>query len=225
MQRAIQAYGTSPLIQQMLDQITADERKLSAHRRTLERVGQKQLCLPESLDELRAPWNQEFTNAVLDSPEFGDLLRKVVSDFRVHLVRLCDGGPLLPRARVQLHLDGIVEDAAQIPGVSNLLSRELTLDLFKTPPREQIRSAAVVLAAQGKGPKVIAAQVSEQIGRPTRSRIVHDALALDQQMKQLGLATPYMLVTQPPDDMPKQRKHRNPNYKFTPLDGYTPPPL
>lgn len=224
-QQAILAYGTSPLIQQMLDQIAADERQLNIARRTLDQAGQKQLQVPESLDELRMLWNQEFAGSVLESPEFGDLLRQVVPDFRVHLVRLCDGGSLLPRAHVQLRLDGIVTDLVQVPGVKELLYRELTLDVFQAPPREQVRLAATALAAEGLGPKAIAARVSEQLGRPTTSKVVHDALALDQQMKQLGLSTPYVLVSEPPDDMPKQRKHRNTAYKFTPLDGYVPPAL
>jgi hypothetical protein len=54
------------------------------------------------------------------------------------LVRLCDGGGLLPRAYVRLTLDGIVPDARLVPGLDGLLRREATLDLFDAPQRERI---------------------------------------------------------------------------------------
>jgi hypothetical protein len=44
-------------------------------------------------------------------------------------------------------------------------------------------------------------------------------------MLDLGLDDPYVMVTGPPDDIKKFRRHRNPRYRFTPLEGYEPPPL
>jgi hypothetical protein len=40
----------------------------------------------------------------------------------------------------------------------------------------------------------------------TRSK----ALALDGLMRRRGLASPYVALTGPPDDYPKQRRHLNP---------------
>jgi hypothetical protein len=54
---------------------------------------------------------------------------------------------------------------------------------------------------------------------------VQNALALDRLMQQMGLMTPYQLVTEPPADYAKLRRHRNAKYRFTPLDGYVPPTL
>ena len=58
-----------------------------------------------------ALFEEKFRDLAQDSPEFGDLLRQIVPEFHVYLVRLCDGGHLLPRARVRLNLAGIVPDA------------------------------------------------------------------------------------------------------------------
>ena len=49
---------------------------------------------------------------------------------------------------------------------------------------------------------------------------VSKALALDRLMREQGLDTPYEIVTEPPADYPKLRRHLNPKYRFEPVDGY-----
>ena len=44
-------------------------------------------------------------------------------------------------------------------------------------------------------------------------------------MKSLGLETPYQFVSEPPEDYRKLRRHKNPKYEFTPLEGYVAPSL
>ncbi len=132
---------------------------------------------------------------------------------------------MLPRTRVKLALDGVVPDVALIPGVSEILFRELTLDLFEQPQRERIREAAVGLAAQGLGPRAIAARIVESGDKHPTATAVQNALALDRLMKQTGLPTPYVHVSEPPEDYAKLCRHKNAKYHFTPLDGYVPPTL
>ena len=51
------------------------------------------------LAELRQRLEDEFLRLAIDSPEFGDLMRQLVPEFYVYLVRLADGGhPLLCRS-------------------------------------------------------------------------------------------------------------------------------
>jgi hypothetical protein len=220
-QAAIAEYGPKPMFQAKIDEIEALERQVTAERRALDRIDENRVQVPESLLALRAMLEDEFRQLTHESYELGDLLRKIVIDFRVHLVRLCDGGHLLPRAHVKLALDEVITDAAQITGLGGLLLREKTLDLFVPPQRDRIREEAVRLAGQGLGPKAIAEQIAE---RPTETA-VQNALALDRLMKQMGLTTPYVFVTEPPDDYAKMRRHKNAKYKFIPLDGYAPPAL
>src|SRR5262249_52955868 len=157
----------------------------------------------------------------LDSPEFGDLMRQVVPEFDVYLVRLCDGGHPVPRARVRLSLAGIVPDARHIAGLEEGLTRELTLDVFEPPQRERIRGAAVRRQARGRKQREIASRLAEQ---PTQTA-VWAALELDRRMRELGLESPYVLVTEPPADYAKHRRHENPKYRFEPVEGYTRPAL
>ena len=179
--------------------------------------------MPDSAAGLRQQLEDEFLRLAIDSPEFGDLMRQVVPEFYVYLVRLVDGGHPLPRAKVKLTLAGILPDAQLVPGLGELLTRELTLDLFKQPPqRERIRAEAVRLAAQGVAPSQIAARLTEE--KP-KLPVVQAALALDRKMREMELESPYVLVTEPPDDYPKLRRHKNPKYSFQPRDGYQRPAI
>ena len=75
-----------------------------------------------------------------------------------------------------------------MPGLGELLTRELTLDLFERPPqRERIRVEAVRLAAEHVPQRQIAARLTDE--RP-KLPVVQQALALDRKMKELGLETP-----------------------------------
>lgn len=222
---AIEQLGPEQMFKDKLTVIKNNELKLRIQRQSLERRGRERLHIPESTIVLRQMLQDEFAGAAHDSHEFADLLRKVCPDVFVHLVRLCDGGHFLPRARVWVTLDGIMPDAALIPGLDGLLRREVTFDLFELTQRERIRSDAVQWKVTGLGPKAIAAKIAETtVERPTATA-VQNALALDARMKTLGLFSPLINVLEPPDDYTKLRRHKNGKYKFTPLVGYIPPPL
>lgn len=222
---AIDKFGVQPMFEAKLQEIEADERKARLQRRALERVGQERLQVPKSMTALRQKLEEEFLGAAHDSPEFGDLLRKLCPDVFVYLVRLCDGGGLLPRAYVRLTLDGIVPDARLVPGLDGLLRREATLDLFDIPQRERIRADAVRWQATGLKPKAIAAQIAATTGERPTATAVQNALKLQERMIGLGLSSPWVTVLEPPTDLPKLRRHRNAKYRFTPLDGYARPPV
>jgi hypothetical protein len=221
LQDAIADYGPKPMFQEKLAELDTRRRELARRRRALESRAKAAPKLPGSVAELRALFDEKFRGLAHDSPEFGDLLRLVVPEFHVFLVRLCDGGHLLPRARVRLNLAGIIPDASRAPEVETMLTRILTLDLFEPTQRERIREDAVRLAAQGLEQRAIARQLPEKVTQPA----VTNALALDRAMRKQGLDTPYVLVPEPPDDYSKLRRHCNPKYRFEPEAGYQPPPI
>jgi hypothetical protein len=213
---AIAAYGPRPLFEEKLRALEATERAQARERRELERLVSQPLQLPASVAHLRRMLEAEFEKLVIDSPDFGLLMRQVVPEFEVYLVRLCDGGHLLPRARVRLALAGIIPDAHHVAGLSELLTGECTLDLFVPPQRERIRVAAVRLEAQGLEQRDIARRLPETATQAA----VYRALALQRKMEALGLDSPYLLVEEPPPDYPKLRRHRNPKYQPVRLEGY-----
>jgi hypothetical protein len=223
--QALRQFGNQPIVAETMAELAASEQRVATERRELEKLGRRKLLLPASPAELRELYREEFAKLAAGSPEFGGLLRQVVPGFHVFLIRLCDGGHPLPRARVTLALDGLVPDACHVPGLPGLLRREHLLDLFVPPQRERIRADAVRFAAQGMGPKENARSIGA-LGRerPTATA-VHKALKLDAIMNAKGLTSPYVVLLEPPTDYPKLRRHKNPKYRFERREGYEPPVL
>jgi site-specific DNA recombinase len=222
LQDAIAAYGPKPILLEKLTELEALHRSQAQQRRALERMGSRRLQLPESLVQLHQLLEEKFATLALDSPEFGNLVRQLVPGFHVYLVRLCDGGHLLSRARLHMNLDGLAPDTRYVSGMQALLRRELTLDLFERPPqRERIRVEAVRLAAKGLDQRTIVSHLPVKV---TVTAVQH-ALAMDRRMHELGFATPYLVMQEPPSDYPKLRRHRNPKYRFESLTDYQRPTI
>jgi hypothetical protein len=177
--------------------------------------------LPGSVDELRTLLEEQMHGLATDSPEFGALLRKLVPDFHVFVVQRCNGGNLVPRAKIKLDLSGIAPDLQHVSGLMELLTREMTVELFQPTQRERIREEAVRLAAQGVGQREIALQIAEH---PTQTA-VYNALALERKMRAMGLDSPYAMVLEPPENCNKPRRHKHPRYEFQMVEGYQRPPL
>jgi hypothetical protein len=218
---AIKEAGCRPMLLESLDEIEAEEARLLLQRHQLRRRLQPNFKLPESPSVLGQMLEEQFRKLAVDSPGFAKLMRILVPNVYVYSVRLCDGGHLLPRAKVTLNLGGTFPDISIVPGLAALFTRELTLDLFTPPQRVRILAESIRLAAEGLGPNAIAKALPE---KPS-STAVQNALALHRKMLSLGLATPYVNVLEPPEDYTKLRRQKNAHYKFTPLDGYQRPAL
>jgi len=218
---AIAKLGIKPMLEEKILEIEERERQLLRQRRELESLGQRKPQLPASTGELRKMLEEEFERLTIDSPEFGDLMRRLVPQFDVYLVRLCDGGHLAARAKVTLALGAMCEDIKRVPGLPNLLSRQVTIDLFEPPQRERIRKEVVQLTAEGYDQREIAARIGE---KPTQTA-VQRALTLDRAMRAAGLDDPYITVLEPPSDYSKLRRHHNHKYRFRPKENYERQPL
>jgi hypothetical protein len=148
---AIKMFGARSTLLEQLNDIETREQDLARLRHRLEHLRSKTLELPESIGELRQRLENEFLRLAIDSPEFGDVMRQLVPEFSVYLVRLVDGGHPLPRAKVKLTLAGIVPDAQLVPGMGEMLTRELTLDLFEQPPADP----RGISSPGGSGPQAV----------------------------------------------------------------------
>src|SRR5438093_846170 len=124
---------------------------------------------------------EQFDALSVGSPEFGRLLRRLIPRIVVSPVRLCDGGLLVPRARFTLNLAALAPPAMLGTALDAVLRRELVVDLFDPPQREQIRPEAVALTAAGVHQRDAAKRLG--VTQPA----VQKAIALDQRMKDLGL--------------------------------------
>jgi hypothetical protein len=217
---AIVQFGPRPMLHDKLRELEAVEKELARERQRLEAIQQRKLILPQSVDTLRQLLEGKFQQLASNSPEFGDLMRQLIPNFYVYLVRMVDGGHLLPRAKVTLALGGIMPDVHHVPELEGLLRREVTIDLFEPVQRERIRKEVVHLATTATQRQIIT-QLPEKATLPAIQR----AMAVDRKMRDLGLVSPYLAVLDPPEDYGKLRRHKNPKYRFEPLAGYQPPAL
>ncbi len=218
---AIKALGTKQMILDEVEAIEERGRELARRRYLIEKSQKQPLELPRSVDELRAQLAEQFQALSVESPEFGMLLRQIVPEIDVYLVRLLDGGHPLPRARVKICFSGIMPSLARVAGLDEMLTRVTTLDLFDPPQRERIRLESVRLEAAGLEQRQIAQQIEEH----PKQAAVFNALALHRQMLSQGLSSPYVMLREPPSDYSKLRRYHNRRYRFTPLEGYAPAEL
>ncbi len=216
---AVAECGMRPMLAEKLSELETLEKGLQCERRALESLTARQIELPPNAVGLRELFEEEFAGLAIESPEFGLLLQQSVTSFQVYLVRLHDGGHLLPRARVTLNLAGHIADAEAVPELVDFLNREITIDLFEQPPqRERIREEAVQLASSGMFQREIARHLHQE---NPRLPVVQQALRLNQIMLNEGYNSSYRFVEEPPDDYPKLRRHRNSKYQFSMRDGYS----
>ena len=212
---SITAYGPQPMFAERLAEINRRETDLARRRYFCQKRDRQPLCLPQSIGDLRQLLEAQLQPLNVESFEFGQLLRQLVPEFEVYLVQLLDGGGPLPRARIKFSLGGSIEDFSQVPKFDGLLSRELTIDLFNPPRREQIRGEAARLEAES----LTLPQIAAKLGNVSVVT-VRAALSLHQQMISGGHASPYIVLDSPPDNYPKLRRHRSIKYRFEPIPGY-----
>jgi hypothetical protein len=220
---ALKAYGHHEVVDQLMADFNARELQLRLDRKKLAQRQESTLNLPSGSAELQALFREEFGGAAAGSREFARLLRRLVPAFHFYLVRSCTVGPPLPRLRFQIQLDGVIRDADRVEGLSGLLTRYVTVDVFEPSPREEIRDQAVGLARAGNCLGDVVRQISTARGRAVAPRTVKGAIALQEEMERLNVSSPYVLLREPPPDYHKLRRHRSSKYRFEPKENYVPP--
>ena len=93
---AIAEHGHQMFASKLAD-IETSKRDLAERRRKLEALQNRRLQMPDSAAVLRQQLEAQLGILAVDSFEAGQLLRQLVPEFHVYLVRLCDGGHPLPR--------------------------------------------------------------------------------------------------------------------------------
>lgn len=208
--------GHQPLLGEMLEDLNSRERQLALQWQTFERRKRTPLKLPATPMDLRKHLSDELAQLTNESWRLADLLRQLVPEIQVCLVRLCDGGHLYPCAKAKLNLLGSVADSVLTPDLCELISSEVTLDLFIPSERELFREECVRLASQGVLQRDNASRLP---GQPTQA-LVSKSIQLDKRMRNLGLSSAFVMLDEPPADYAKLRRHRSRKYEFTSVPGH-----
>jgi DNA invertase Pin-like site-specific DNA recombinase len=211
--RAIREIGSSASLLEELRRLETEKADLLRVRDEARRIPERQIELP-SVDEIRRMFQEAIKSTDLASPEFGRLMQRVLPRIHVFPVRLVDGGHPVLRARVELNLGQLTPQLQSFEPGLTLLNRQLTVDLFDPPQREQFRRQVVDLRASGRTER----EVARELGITVTA--VQRAAALARKMEVMGLADAYVPVTAPPGDYAKLRRHHHGRYEFAPLDGF-----
>ena len=218
---AIREFGTSDLTRQMMRDLQREQAKLNQQSREFEHLRENLGQLPTQVSDIREAFEKDFVSLAIGSVDFSHQLRKLISRFDVYLVQLMDGGHFSPCAKVEIALDGVVPALGQVPGVTDLLKRDLTLNLYDPPQREQIRLQAVGLYDGCRTQQ----QIAELLPNKPTATAVQKALALHQKMIAANVSSPYLLIQSPPDGDSRLRRHKHSRYQFQMLEGYQRLPL
>lgn len=216
---AIAKYGPQDMFDERMAEMSRRAESLKATRHRLEISARGRLELPASAQDLRTLMEKAFRDLSVTSPEFGLLMRDLVPEFYVYLVRPCDGGHPAPRIQARLNLSGSFPDARLVDGFESMVSSTVTLDVFDPPQRVRILPQAVELSARGYKQRDACRLIDEAPTQPA----FQNALALHLKMQELGLTSPYLILRAPPDDYAKLRRHKANHFQFQPLEGYEPP--
>jgi len=208
---AIAQIGFSPALGDKLRNLESDRDRLSGERVDLEQRPKVAVDLPP-MAEIKRLARESLGDMATDSPEFGRLMARLIPNLEVRPYRLIDGGAIVLRAHLTLHLASLADFPVGSPASDGILRRTLVVDLFDPPQRVEFRERVVALRAAGHSEREVARQLALTVTAAQR------AAALDRMMRIESLDDPYRPVTEAPIDCTKFRRHRHPRYKFEPLN-------
>lgn len=221
LQDSILASGPRQFLNDILDNLEQKEAELDLRRSQLAYRLRRRPQIPSSGSELRERFQKALGELALESLECSDLLRDIVSEMQVYVVRLIDGGYFLPRVKATLSLGGLIPNIENAPELQTFLTREVTIDAFEAPIRERIREHVAQRVAEGHYQRVIAAELG------THQVTVQKAFTLHQMMTERGLTDPYEVIYELPRDEKnkKLKRSRHDRFEFQPLKGHVFPEL
>jgi hypothetical protein len=165
-----------------------------------------------SIEELKERARAAVGRMAFADPAYGRLMRQLVPKIELFPYRLLDGGAVVLRARLTITLAPLLGAAAD--SVGPLLMRTVMVDLFDPPQRVAYRERVVALRAGGLSQWAVARDLDLTVTAAQRSAGLHRLMIA------AGVTDPYQMLTIPPDDDCKIRRHRHARYEFRPRPGY-----
>lgn len=213
--QAIGEFGTSVALLNSLREAETRLADLRFRRQRLQAEQTKQAPELPSADEWKELALAAFQEIETTSAAFARLMRELIPEIHVYPYRLIDGGLPVLRAKFTLNLMNFLPAASRLPGPAAAFHRELLVDLFDKPQREQMREAAVTgMQLPGTTYKALALQIG------VFASVVQRAAQLQRLMDSAGVTDPYLPIRTPIEGNAKYSRHRHPRFHFEPLAGY-----
>lgn len=214
LERLAALYSELPNSEFVAEKFTATESELKSARYDLTQIQSHPRSVPvlPTSKQVRELATEAIESHCEDPYELSRLMRQLIPRMEAHPFRLCDGGAVVIRTKFQLNLCPLMPGLNDLTSVREVMTKTLEVDLFDPIQREMFREQIVSLRANGTYQRVIAQELG--ITQPA----VQNALKLQERMDAMNLTDPYVIVTEPPADLRKMRRHRHDRYKFQPYD-------
>lgn len=217
LQNIANAFEKAPSSETLLDRLQQLEAARSevAYQLRRERQAPVEHFTMPTADEVTKIARDLFGRLVKEDQEAGRIMRRLIPEMLLVPYRCIDGGAIVPRVRFTINLAALLPDGAGDFGLGDVLTKELTIDMFDQPQRVRFLPEIVAAKGQGRTEREIAASLG--ITQPP----VQYALKLHRQMLELGTQDPYQLVTcVPQGEGTKLRRHKHERFDFHPLEGF-----
>ncbi|MBA2117848.1 hypothetical protein HOV93_50540 [Planctomycetes bacterium FF15] len=198
----------------VMKEIAETEKQLDETSFELQELEARPSLVPKlpSSDKVRELAMDAITTG-LDCPyKMSRVMRPLIPRIEAYPMRLCDGGPVVIRAKFQLNLCNLIPGMKDLFSAREAMTRTMEVDLFEPVQRELFREQIVKLRRTGMYQRDIAAQLG--ITQPA----VQNALKLQDAMDTSGLKDPYVSVTEAPADLGRMRRHRHRRFEFQRYD-------
>jgi len=199
-------------VSEELQRLEREKMRFKAEITEAEKTPSHAIEIPTA-EEIKHLARESISELVPHSPEFVRAMRKLAPKILVFPYRLCDGGGIVLRARFRLELGNLLPNRQAAAALREPLTRVLTVNLFDSPQREEMRSRIIALRAAGKSERQAAVEC--RITTTAAQR----AASLQRMMDIMGITDPYVAILHPPEDCQKRRRHKSPDYRFDPLPG------
>ena len=207
--KAIRSGVDAQSLKDDLDRVEREKKQIDYELDHIAQLQGSQLTIPD-IESLKTQVREIFAESACNSFEFADRLRCLVPRIVVFPFQLIDGGPVVLRAKFRLQLANLVPDACIRAALGDTLDRELQVDLFTPPQREEFRERVVSSRRQGETEQQIATSLG--ITHTAAQR----AASLQRKMDAMGIVDPYLPLHSPPETG-RLRRHKHHRYQFDPL--------
>jgi site-specific DNA recombinase len=211
--RAIANGSSSETLLRLLGDAESDVLLLTDACLEIESQMLEQLVIP-SADQIREICDSTFLKLAVESREFGDVMRDLISDLFVLPYRLIDGGHIEPRCVFKMNLSRL--DGIQMPNDVSQLQTSCHVDLTKSPQRVEFMSRVTSLQKTGMGYRKIAAELG--ITMPAAQY----AAKLHRLMESLAITDRWVPVRTEADATVYFNRIKNSRHQFKPMSGFTP---
>ena len=201
----------SPTIARMLEDAETAVINLSCEVEQLEAELEDELEIPTA-DEIRELANAAFLSLAIESHDFGDKMRRLITEFHVYPHQLFDGGRIEPRCKFTVDLKNLF--GVHLPSDIDALQFQCGVDITTDPQRVQFTTQVWDRIQANAKQRDVAAEL-----RITQTA-VQKTLYFERDRRQRDLSAPWCLVRDVQTAAEQYKRVRHSKFRFEPRAGF-----